>query len=109
MGRLVDLHALQPNESVGYLLHPRFAVAQWRQDGSVKIRDVDHFSWAADFDEASINEMTVPQEKMHHDTIDKLGALLRTFKRETGQIPGEASALNPGERLAFLQFFGQVC
>ena len=68
------------------LLHPRFPVEQVRADGSVKIRDVDHFSWAADEAVGSVNANTVPTEKLSHDTIDALGEALRLFVAATGAV-----------------------
>ena len=69
------------------LLHPRFMVEQRRPDGSLKLRPIDHFSWSKCGKEDSVNGHVVPTEKLKHDTLDRLEALLRLFVHETGEVP----------------------
>ena len=82
----------------GVLLHPRFGVEQVREDGSIKMRPIDHLSWSPG-DEAeapskkeikheSVNGYTVPQEKMRPDTLDKFITVLVSFVATVGCIPG---------------------
>ena len=79
----VDQFASEPG-----LLHPRFAVKQTRADGTVKLRAVDHFSWSVQRQGLSVNSETSASEKMRHDTLDKLGEVMKSLVRSTGQIPG---------------------
>ena len=45
----------------GWLVQPRFAVEQTRNDGSKKYRAVDHFSWSSDNGkDGSVNGHTTP-------------------------------------------------
>ena len=45
----------------GWLVHPRFAVEQVKNDGSKKYRAVDHFSWSSDNGkDGSVNGHTTP-------------------------------------------------
>ena len=85
------------------LLCPRFAVEQSKPDGSVKLRAVDNFSWAAcwrgdaaaaarpsmkERKEHSVNGHVMPEEKMKHDTLDELCAVMSLFVELTGKVPG---------------------
>ena len=67
------------------LLHPRFAAAQEKPDGSVKVRPIDNFSWSAvrptgmgqlarkrKIKAASLNGHCLPSEAVHHDHLDSL-------------------------------------
>ena len=82
----------------GVLLHPRFGVEQVKEDGTTKLRPVDHLSWSpGDAEEAptkkdikreSVNGYTIPQEKMRPDTLDKFIAVLTSFVMTVGCIPG---------------------
>ena len=81
--RVVDQLVSEPG-----LLHPRFAVKQTRPDGTVKLRAVDHFSWSENRQGLSVNSETSASEKMRHDTLDKLGEVMKRLVKSTGQIPG---------------------
>ena len=82
----------------GILLHPRFGVEQVKEDGTVKLRPVDHMSWSPsegieepskkELKHGSVNGYTCPQEKMRPDTLDKFIAVLTTFVSTVGCIPG---------------------
>ena len=85
-GRLKDLPPVGQFPVEEVLLHPRFPVEQVRADWSVKIRDVDHFSWVGDEAVGSVNANTVPTEKLSHDTIDVLGEALRLCVVATGAV-----------------------
>ena len=74
-------------------LCPRFGVEQgMRDDGSVKLRAVDHMSWCIAPEgnkqymsrkrqkECSINGCTAMPEEIHHDHIDLLAACMKQFK-----------------------------
>ena len=82
------------------LLHPRFAVAQEKVDGSIKVRPVDHFSWSPlktknlgkmarkrKIKAASINGHCVPSESLHHDHLDVLLATMARAKQLMGGTP----------------------
>ena len=71
------------------LLHPRFMVEQAKADGSTKYRPIDHFSWSdGGGREDSVNGHVFPRERLKHDTLDQLEAVMRLFVECTGQIPG---------------------
>ena len=84
------------------LLNPRFGVVKEKENGEVKIRAVDHLSWSPGTVEAgdesrpskrarrdsSVNGYTSPAEKMSHDTVDGLDAVLRHFFEVVGAVPG---------------------
>ena len=97
------------------LLCPRFAVPQWRADGSLKLRAVDHFSWSdhhgggrAAMKQNSVNGHAMPTEKyahryffwvdfllvrcfaarLKHEALDELGAAMKLFQRATSSPPG---------------------
>ena len=100
----------------------RFSVAQGvREDGSTKVRAVDHFSWSAPLEgetgwskrrrkESSVNGCTLLPEAVHHDHIDDLAVVMRRFREVCGEIPGLFKAdidaafrripLKPGHRWA---------
>ena len=60
------------------LLHPRFSCVKTKADGSFSVRAVDHLSWSANNDrrEKSVNGHTAASEKLAHESIDLLGAVL---------------------------------
>ena len=89
-GRLVGLAPVKNAPVEGVLLHPRFAVAQEKEDGSVKLRAVDHFSFSAGSQrkEDSVNGHVLPGEKLEHHTLDMLGEAMRYFVRRVGVVPG---------------------
>ena len=67
------------------------ACVQERTDGSVKVRAVDHFSWAPGRNRwrskaASVNGHTHVRETMKHDTLDKFAKLIRELKTK-GVLP----------------------
>ena len=73
-------------------LSPRFAVEQEAANGSTKIRAIDNMSWGPIPDEGvrkdnSINGYTVPTEKLKHETLDMLGAVMLQFQALMGVIP----------------------
>ena len=86
------------------LLNPRFGVEQEKEDGSMKVRAIDHLSWSPSTrcdestaecrptkkarKEASVNGYTLPAEKMSHDTLDVLTAAMRQYKEVVGCVPG---------------------
>jgi hypothetical protein len=85
------------------LLNPRFGVRQEKDDGSIKVRAIDHLSWSpATADggcaehrpskkarkEGSVNGHTAPSEKMRHDTLDVLAAAMRKHVEVMGSPPG---------------------
>ena len=77
-------------EDVGHvLLHPRFAISQLRLDGSVKLRAIDHGSWAPDDEgrEGSLNGFTSVADSLSHHTLDHLGVALKTFYDYMGEVP----------------------
>ena len=77
-------------------LHRRFGVVQGvRDDGSTKVRSVDHFSWSAVKERsrkkrklASVNGHTVIPEKMTNDHLDELMESARLFLERLGVVPG---------------------
>ena len=88
-----DLHLLR--------LCPRFGVEQGlREDGSVKVRAVDHMSWSVAPEgerayytrrqqkEHSVNGCTVVPVGIHHDHVDKLALVMRGFLRRLKVLPG---------------------
>jgi len=104
----------------GVLLHPRFGVEQVKEDGTTKLRPVDHLSWSpGDAEEAptkkdikreSVNGYTIPQEKMRPDTLDKFIAVLTSFVMTVGCIPGlfKVSFVPLSFRLASIPQFWQA-
>ena len=83
-----------------WLLSPRFAVAQDKPDGRVKIRPVDNFSWGAHAEGEqgkmskkarkvrSVNGYTALNVKIRHDTLDDLVELMSEFKKTLHKVPG---------------------
>ncbi len=83
-------------------LHPRFSVEQGvREDGTAKVRAVDHLSWSAPdatvparertkkrMKLASVNGHCCIPEQTHHDHLDDLFGATRLFIEQVGQLPG---------------------
>ena len=75
-------------DTTSCLLHPRFMVEQPKPNGAVKLRPIDHFSWSLEGGKSdSVNGHVAPTEKLKHDTLDRLEALLRVVVQEMGQPP----------------------
>ena len=102
-GRMVEPTVLAGEPPSDMLLHPRFSVEQTRDDGSLKLRAVDHFSWSSlepgsrrarclsrkrAMKANSVNGFTYPAEKMHHDTVDTLFDALALHVQLMGEEPG---------------------
>lgn len=78
---------------------PRFGVAQGtHEDGSIKIRAVDHMSWSAcgaqkrrrtknEIKADSVNGSCTIPGQMKHDHLDKLLELLKCCKQGIGEVP----------------------
>jgi hypothetical protein len=103
MGRMTTPIPIEQCDTSRMLLHPRFGVEQHREDGSLKVRAVDNFSWAsADVSavhsgerpskkarkEKSVNGHTAAGEKMHHDGVDALSLALVRMVDVVGIVPG---------------------
>ena len=94
LGRMGALQEYDEAQCAGTLLHPRFGVSQQKEDGSVKVRPVDNFSWSAwggskkEAKEESVNGHVHPTEKLRHDTLDMLALVLVFFVQTVGSIPG---------------------
>ncbi len=99
MSTLLPVHDIS---EVDCLLSPRFAVEQAKPDGSMKLRAVDNFSWAARWEadggaaarpskkelkEMSVNGHVLPKEKLKPDTLDELIATMSMFVAIVGSIP----------------------
>ena len=103
LGRMSWPVPVSDASQVDFLLNPRFAVEQPKPDGSVKLRAVDNFSWAAKWkvgDGAcaarpskkrlkveSVNGHTFPQEKLKHETLDELVVAMKQFWKCVGVPP----------------------
>ena len=98
LGRMTEPIDITSGIPHDVLLHPRFGVEQLKEDGSKKLRPVDHMSWSPGEPELkqtkkqlkanSINGYTWPQEKMRPDTLDKFIGVLKTFVAVVGCLPG---------------------
>ena len=103
LGRMSEPRPVDEADLGTVLLNPRFAVEQLKEDGSTKVRAIDHLSWSPGWrseaspterptkrarKEESVNGHTAPAEKMHHDTLNTLEHTMRMFVEETGQVPG---------------------
>ena len=98
IGRMTKPTDISEEIPEGILLHPRFGVEQVNEDGTIKLRPVDHMSWSPgegmeepskkELKRGSVNGYTCPQEKMRPDTLDKFIAVLTTFVSTVGCIPG---------------------
>ena len=77
-----------------YLLAPRFGVAQWRTDGTVKLRPIDHFSWSKDGrgkrkqQLTSVNGAANTADTVKHDTLDDMARAMRVFRDMVKAEPG---------------------
>ena len=117
LGRMSAPVVLWPGQGLqGWILQPRFAVSKTRNDGSVKNRAVDHFSWSeGDGKAGSVNGFTtpgilsfawpsprrvpcvcvcvgvclspLPGEKLKHDTLDEFAVVLRRIVNASGSLP----------------------
>ena len=89
LGRMAEPIVVDDCSKVEALLQPRFAVEQQREDGSMKFRAIDHFSWGDHGDGLvdSVNGFLVPGEKLKHDTLDSLCAGMRYFVSRVNVIP----------------------
>ena len=89
VGRMAEPVVVTDCSTVGALLQPRFAVSQQREDGSVKLRAIDDFSWGNHGDGLvdSVNGFLVPGEKLKHDTLDAFCGGLRLFVDKVQEIP----------------------
>ena len=85
------------------LFNPRFGKEQMKEDGSYKVRAIDHLSWSPATAHAvgagsrptkrarkasSVNGHTAPAEKMSHDTLDALAAAMCKHVELMGEPPG---------------------
>ena len=79
------------------LLVPRFGITQGlKQDGTVKVRAVDHFSWSCssgskkrkrhDMKSDSVNGHYEPDVEMKHDHLDDLLASVKYHYHATQQV-----------------------
>ena len=97
-GRMTEPVLVDEGIPADVLLHPRFSVAQEKEDGSMKIRPVDNMSWSngdgagnrkkKEQKVGSINGHTFPQEKMRPDTLDRFIGLLTLFATTVTRVPG---------------------
>ena len=97
-GRMTEPVLVDEGIPADVLLHPRFSVAQEKEDGSLKIKPVDNMSWSdgdgagdpkeMDLKVGSINGHTFPQEKMRPDTLDRFIELLTLFATTVTRVPG---------------------
>ena len=85
------------------LFNPRFGIEQVKEDGSCKVRAIDHLSWSPATAHAvgvgrkpikrarkasSVNGHSSPAEKMSHDTLDALAAAMCKHVELIGEPPG---------------------
>ena len=95
MGRVAKPRVLVDNEVPDdVLLHPRFGILQEKEDGTVKVRPIDNFSWSrfgfrrgALRKAHSVNGHTYPVDKVKHQNLDEFTALLQHFQQQTGCQP----------------------
>ena len=94
MGRMSTPKVVEPTDSVQHLLAPRFSAEQLKEDNSLKLRPIDHFSWSAEgrfkrtMKPCSVNGHTSAREKLRHDSLDKLWHTMRIFVELVGDAPG---------------------
>ena len=103
MGRMTDPVPLSSVDVSAVLLNPRFGVEQEKEDGSTKVRAIDHLSWSPSTltddgvecrptkkarKAASVNGHTAQREKMRHDTLDMLALTMRRHFEKFGGVPG---------------------
>ena len=96
LGRMTEPVPYVSAEMANVHLSPRFGVEQVKEDGSFKVRPIDHFSWSGGHvgraskqrrKEESVNGYTFPQEKMKTQTLDFLWAAMATFVQILGELP----------------------
>ena len=103
MGRMTQPTPVGMADLSDVLLNPRFGVEQDKEDGTKKVRAIDHLSWSPGTGsgegatprptkrarkEASVNGHTAPGEKMKHDTLDMLATAMRQHFASLGCVPG---------------------
>ena len=93
VGRMTEPVPVEQMDLRKCLLHPRFGVCQQKASGVTKVRPADHFSWSAastrrERKAGSVNGNTVAQERMKHQTLDELLALMKRLKQLTSREPG---------------------
>jgi len=100
LGRMSEPELLADADVSALLLNPRFGVDQEKEDGTVKVRAIDHLSWSPSTQvederpskrrrkEASVNGHITASEKLHHDTLDVLALAMRKYVEQLGCIPG---------------------
>ena len=84
------------------LFNSRFGIEQVKEDGSCKVRSIDRLSWSPATAHAvgagsrptkrarkasSVNGHTAPAEKMSHDTLDALAAVMCKHVELMGEPP----------------------
>ena len=76
----------------GVLLAPRFSAVQTREDGTLKVRPIDNFSWSTHRKKEkkafSVNGHTAVGERLHHDSLDRLWQCMRLFVATLQCLPG---------------------
>ena len=103
LGRMTDPEPLANVDVSALLLNPRFGVEQEKEDGTFKVRAIDHLSWSPSTHgeqggnarpskkarkEYSVNGHVKASEKLHHDTLDALALAMRKYVEQLGCIPG---------------------
>lgn len=90
LGRMSAPEVWAEGEQLDMLVQPRFVVEQTKEDGSRKLRSIDHFSWSADRQgkAGSVNGHVSPAEKMRHHTLENLADSMREFHALIQEPPG---------------------
>lgn len=90
LGRMSKPEVIDLSTCDSLLFQPRFAVEQSKPDGSIKLRSIDHFSWAPGRQgrDGSVNGHTAMEEKLRHNTLDNLSDGMIAHKRRIGKAPG---------------------
>ena len=94
IGRTTAPQVYVPGVCDDVLYHPRFGVEQEREDGSMKVRPVDNFSWSRHSKRKqvakafSVNGHVSPSEKLKHDTLDVFAQAMVQFVTIVGCLPG---------------------
>ena len=103
LGRMSEPKLVDETSLNTVLLNPRFGVEQIKDDGSTRVRPIDHLSWSPSTmtgevtegrptkkarKEASVNGHTAASEKMRHDTLDALTLVMRLHVEMMGSVPG---------------------
>ena len=100
LGRMSEPELLADADAHALLLNPRFGVEQEKEDGTVKVRAIDHLSWSPSTQgaaerpskrrrkEASLNGHVTASEKLHHDTLDALALAMKKYVEQLDCIPG---------------------